>query len=57
MEWGRGAKGSRKDIPEKAPRRTFPALSSAARGSSVTAAGPGRTWEQQMRFKVGELGS
>lgn len=57
MEWGRDAKESGKDIPEEAPRRTFPALSSAALGSSVTAAGAGRTGEQQMQFKVGELGS
>lgn len=32
MMWGGGAKGSRKDIPEEAPRCTFPALSSAALG-------------------------
>lgn len=57
MEWGRDAKESGKDIPEEAPRRTFPALSSAALGSSVTAVGAGRTGEQQMQFKVGELGS
>lgn len=54
---GWGAKGSGKDIPEEAPRCTFPALSSAALGAAgPQPPGAGGTGEEQMRFRVGKLG-